>query len=74
MYPELWLLDPARERQREMREFAGRSARRGTGEEYFASDPRPRQVHKVHLYVGNPLRLLCYRAGPHTVPDTRARD
>lgn len=36
MYPELWLHDLARERQREIREFAARSARRGNGEEYLA--------------------------------------
>ena len=74
MYPELWLHDLARERQREMREFAARSARLGIGEEYLASDPRPRKARKGHLYVGHPVQLLCTWARRHMVPDTRASD
>jgi hypothetical protein len=48
MYPELWLHEFARERQREMRQFAVRWARRGIGEE-------PRTVKKLPtlLRLGN---------------------
>lgn len=74
MYPELWLHDLARERQREMREFATRWARRGIGEEDLTPDPRPRKAHKPQLYVGHPVQLLCEWARRHMVPDTRARD
>jgi|SRR5215471_10223475 len=41
MYPELWLHELAQERQREMREFAMRWARRGIGEEPGASNRLP---------------------------------
>jgi hypothetical protein len=74
MYPELWLHDLARERQREIREFAARSARRSVGEEYFASDRRPRKARKRHLYVGHPVQLLGNWARLHIVPGARARD
>ncbi len=40
MYPELWLHEFARERQREMRQLAARWARRGIGED-------PRGVKKL---------------------------
>jgi hypothetical protein len=74
MYPELWLHDLARERQREMREFAARSARRGIGEGDFASDPWPTESRKGHLYVAHPVQLLGNWARRHLVPGTGARD
>lgn len=74
MYPELWLHDLARERQREMRECAMRSARRGIGKEYFASGSRPSKARKGELYVRHQVRLLGNWARRHMVPDTRACD
>ena len=74
MYPELWLHDLARERQREMRKLATRSARRGSGEEHLTRDPRPRKSRKGHLYVVHAVRLFGNWARPHIAPDTRARE
>ncbi len=59
MCPELWLYDLARERQREMREFAVRSARRGIGDEYLASDLPPSKARKAYLYVVHSVQRLC---------------
>lgn len=73
MYPEPWLNTKlARERQREMLELAMRSARRGIGEGYLASDPRPSEARKGHLYVAHLVQVLCNWAR-HMIPDRRAR-
>jgi len=74
MYPELWLHDLARDRQREMREFATRSDRRVIGEEYLATDSRPTKARKGHLYVPHQVQLLGSWARRHMVPETRACD
>ena len=58
MCPELWLHDLARERQREMRAFAARPARRGNGEEHFSRDMRPQVARKGQLYVSHTVQLL----------------
>ena len=71
MCPELWLHDLARERQREMRQLAVRWARRGIGEEYFASDSRLSTDSKRHLYVGHPVQLL--RNGARQIVSVQAR-
>lgn len=57
MYPELWLHEVARERQREMRHLARGWARRGIGEEHLDADPRPSEARKEHLYAGQTVRL-----------------
>lgn len=74
MYPELWLHDLARERRRDMLEIAARSAPRGIGEEYLASDAGSRQRRNDDRYVGHLVQLLCNWARRHMVPETRVRD
>lgn len=74
MCPQLWLHDIARERQREMREFAARSAQRGIGEEHLVLYWWPRATCKAHQYVGHLMRLLCKWARRDMVLDTRAGD
>jgi hypothetical protein len=59
MYPELWLHELARERQREIREFAVRSARRGVGDEYLASGLPPSKAGEAYLYVVHSAQRLC---------------
>jgi len=73
MYPELWLDSKlARERQREMLELAMRSAKRGIGDEYLASDPRPGKARKGYLYVGHRVLLVFNWVRRHMTPDVRA--
>ena len=74
MCPELWLYDLAWERQREMREFAARSAQRGIGEEYSALYSRSRATCKCHLYLGHLMHLWRNWARRDTVLDARAGD
>ena len=74
MCPELWLDDLARERQREMREFAARSARRSIGEEYSAVHSRSRATCKCHLYLGHLMHPWRKWARRDRVLDARAGD
>lgn len=74
MCPDLWLHDLARERQREMREFAARSAQRGIGDEYPALYSRPGASCKGHLYLGHLMHLLRKWARRDMVLDARAGD
>ncbi len=57
MYPELWLHEFARERQREMRQFAVRWARRGIGGEPSAPKRLPTPFRR-RLKAGKSLRSL----------------
>jgi len=72
MYPELWLHELARERQREMREFAVRSAQRGIGDESLPADPQPYKLCKAHLYVVYSVQRLCNWARRQRVRSERS--